>query len=684
MSKTNWLFVLFLVVILFGIYWKTFDYDLIWDDALYFQQNILFIEHHPLSSAFRFGYFGEQLGVQGQDHYYRPLLTASFLLENKLWGIQNVTLRLTNLLIYLCGLFLLFAFLKQQGHYPYFAEIVTLLFALYPLNMENIVWIVGRSDLLVLLWGALCLLFLDLFARKGRALFLLASAASYCLGILSKETFILFFPLLVLYEAQKRRKVSILYHLTNLGTTLTFFFIKAYVLDIKNVQFIFSKNIGEDIKIALGTLGYYFRTLLFPIKYDMFVPKQEVKGISYQCLGVVAILFLAFVLVKSVKDSRWLFPTATFAVFLVAHIVLMFTSIFPYQASSRYMMISGLGLVWMLGIALKGIPERARFVATFVIIFLFIPAVVVNGGSFKSKTQFWERARRSWPQDAYVLFQSAKTSFEDKDYLSAELYLNRSLSSDMKRETAILVSSIYADIEIARADYKSADRWLQSIEELEDDPKIKIAPFIRYQVNEKKAKIQTSRGDIEAAEASLLDNLAHYSTVKESYQQLYDTYCAYGLWDKAAALEKVMKSIFPAYFGRIDTAAARAEFAGLPFEKKMAFYIKFRNFEAARSLLQTLPKLDLDHQLLLARLYYYGGLPEEGEKIIAGVAQTHPGDIEVLNKIGYLYLSNLLRVTPALAYFDKSLQLKPNQPELISLSGRLKTNYLRQLKPVWQ
>jgi len=75
-----------LVVILFGIYWKTFDYDLIWDDEMYFKHNILFIENHPIGSAFKFGYFSEQLGVQGRDHYYRPLLTASFLLENKLWG----------------------------------------------------------------------------------------------------------------------------------------------------------------------------------------------------------------------------------------------------------------------------------------------------------------------------------------------------------------------------------------------------------------------------------------------------------------------------------------------------------------------------------------------------------------------------------------------------------------------
>ncbi len=83
---------------------------------------------------------------------------------------------------------------------------------------------------------------------------------------------------------------------------------------------------------------------------------------------------------------------------------------------------------------------------------------------------FWERAQRSLPRDAYVLFQSAKAAFENKDFLSSELYLNRSLSLDMKREVAILVSSMYADIEIARADYQNALRWLNSIEEFNNQP----------------------------------------------------------------------------------------------------------------------------------------------------------------------------------------------------------------------
>jgi tetratricopeptide (TPR) repeat protein len=684
MQKKDLVFLLALVVILFGIYWKTFDYDLIWDDEIFFKYNILFIENHPLGSAFKFAYFSEQLGVQGQDHYYRPLLTASFLLENKLWGIRNVSLRLTNLVIYFLALVFLFFFLKRQKEYPYFPEIVTLLFALYPLNTDNIVWVVGRGDLLMLLWAMLCFLFLDLSLTKRRGLYLFLSSACFLLGILSKETFVFFLPALLVYEAVKRRRITTLYHLANLGFTALFFFVKIFVLDIKNMKFVLRAAVGEDIKATLGTLGYYFRTMIFPLRFDMFVPVQETMKAFYVGFGIAAMLLVILLLLRSIKNTKLLFPTVLLMIFLGAHTVLVFTDIFPFQIYSRYMLMAGLALIWLLAVALKGIRERPRFVVTFAILILFIPAIVLNGNSYKNSTVFWERAQQSLPRNAYVLFQSAKAAFENKNYLSAELSLNRTLSLDMKRETAILVSLLYSDLEIVRADYPSALRWLDSIEEFESQPRVRIAPFIRYQLNEKRAKVEVSRGNLPAAEVRFEDNLARYSNVKESYIRPYDAYIGRGLWEKAAALEKAMKLVFPNYFRQVDTAGIESEFEKMPFDEKMSFYIQYRNFDGALSLLQTLPNLDVDHQLLLTKLYYDKGLPEEGEKVVAGLYRAHAEDTKVLNRIGYFYLSDLLRVKPALTSFDRSLSINRAQPEIISLTIRLRTQYLDKLKPVWQ
>jgi tetratricopeptide (TPR) repeat protein len=684
MHKKDIIFLIFLIVILFGLYWKTFNYELIWDDEVFFKYNLLFIENHPLSSAFKFGYFSEQLGVQNQDHYYRPLLTASFLLENKLWGIHATTLRITNLVIFILSLVFLYAFLKTQWDKNYLPEIATLLFALFPLNIDNIVWVVGRGDLLLLLWAALTFLCLECYLRKRNPLFLLGSLFFYLLGMLSKETFLLFFPLLLLYELSRRKKITWIYHLGNLGLTLFVFFIKNAVLGLKSLALSDSAFSFRSLEQMVGTAGYYFRTIVFPFAYDMFLPLDRMMGIFYLGFGLLALLFILFLFFLAKKDRGFWLPAGIFGVFLAGHVPLIFTTIYPYQIYSRYMMIAAFGFAWILASFLTRIKEKTRLSIVLLLLIAFIPSLIISANSYSSKRAFWQRALKSSPDDPYALMQSAKTNYENNDYLSAELALNKSLSLSMKRETAIMVSLLYADIELARADYEKLLRWLNSIEEFERDPQVRIAPFIKYQINAKKAQVYLSRGDLAAAEKLLTENIAAYSTLKDAHSALYNLYTSTEQWEKAGRVEKTMKEIFPNYFARIDTARMKTEYETLPFEKKMSLFIQNRNFSAAIALVNTMPALDLDHQLLLAKLYYYQGNPEAGEKIISSILGNNPDDPEILKRVGYFYLSNLIRVREALPFFEKSLSLNPSQSEISYTVNQLKNNYLAKLKNPWK
>ena len=684
MRKKDIVFLIFLIIILFGLYWKTFDYELIWDDEVFFKYNLLFIEDHPLSSAFKFGYFSEQLGVQNQDHYYRPLLTASFLLENKLWGIHAITLRLTNLVIFILSLAFLYAFLKTQSDKGYFPEIATLLFALFPLNIDNIVWVVGRGDLLLLLWAALTFLCLERYLRKRNPLFLAGSLFFYLLGMLSKETFLLFFPILILYELSRRKKLTWIYHLGNLGITLFVFFIKNAVLGIKSLALSDSAFSSQTLEQMAGTAGYYFRTIVFPFAYDMFLPLDRMTGLFYLGFGLLALLFLLFIFFLAKKDRSFWLPAGIFGVFLAGHVPLILTTVYPYQVYSRYMMIAALGFVWIVARLLARVKEKTRLSIVLLLLLAFIPSLIISANSYTNKTSFWQRALKSSPHDPYALMQSAKTSYENNDYLSAELALNKSLSLSMKRETAIMVSLLYADIELARADYEKLLRWLNSIEELERDPQVRIAPFIKYQINAKKAQVYLSRGDPAAAERLLTENIAAYSSLKDAYSALYGLYTSTEQWEKAARLEKTMKEIFPNYFAGIDTAKMKTEYQSLPFEKKMSLFIQNRNFSAAIALVNSMPALDLDHQLLLAKLFYYQGNAKAGEKIIDAILESHPNNPEILDKVGYFYLSNLIRVREALPYFEKSLSLNPAQPEISVVVDRLTNNYMAKLKDPWK
>src|SRR4030042_1850920 len=111
-------------------------------------------------------------------------------------------------------------------------------------------------------------------------------------------------------------------------------------------------------------------------------------------------------------------------------------------------------------------------------------------------------------------------------------------------------------------------------------------------------------------------------TTRKSYPALSGLNTTTEQWEKAARLEKTMKEIFPKSFARVDTASLKAEFGNLPFEKKMSLFIQNRNFSAAVALVNTMPALDLDHQLLLAKLFYYQGNPEAAEKIIREILEN--------------------------------------------------------------
>ena len=684
MSKRNTVIVLFLIVIILGLYWRTLDYPMIWDDEVLFRKNLLFTEKIPLLSALKMSYFGEQLGWESRDHYYRPILTASFMLENKTWGIRNVTLRATNLVIYLLALIFLYFFLKNQTQRGYFPEIVTLLFALNPLNVDNIVWIVGRADLLLFLWGILAFLFLDLAVRKKRALFWLASSLFYFLALFSKETAILFLPLLLLYELLKRKKVFILYHSGNLLITLSYFLLKNVLLGIKNVQFAIYRNIGQDIKAVVGTLGYYFRTIIFPISYDMFLPVKKAMGLFYVISGIVAILFILFLISRLNKDKTIAWPLALLIVFLGGHAALIFSNVFPYPIYSRYMMLASLAFFWIVAEYLGRLNEKVRLSLVFFVIILFIPSVVLNSSSYKSRAAFWERAYKSLPNDEHVLYERGRAFYQSQDFLSAEVSLNRILSLNINRETAVMVSLLYADIDMLKANYDNVLRWMKSIEGFEQIRGLFSAPAIRFHINSKTARVAASRGDIETAEKLMTENIQRYSRSTEALTELYNLYTGFQLWDKAAELESTMKAAFPRSFADLDTQKARAQFDAYPVERRLSFYVSAWNFGQAITEIKKMEPLNLDQRIFLAKLYYYSGREEDGRKIIAAILEPEPENVEILNKIGSFYLNELFRVKEALVYFDRSLSLNSGQPGLLYLINRLKNEYLNKLIEVWK
>jgi len=619
--------IIVLIVTLSALYWKTFNYEFIWDSKIYFKQNILFTENYPLSSAFKLGYFHGSMGKSNIEDYYRPLLATSFMIENKLWGLKNSTLRLMNVLIYILGLIFLYFFLKLHSDKKYFPEITILLFALYPLNVDNIVWIVGRGDLLLLLWGSLTFLFLGLFIKKGKYYYLIVSSFFYLLGIFSKEAFFFFLPVLFLYELVKRKKISIPYQATIVLMTTFFFVLKSKILGIQNLRIVFPSNILEGVKIVVSSLGYYFRSAVFPVNHDIFMPLQNVVNLTYILSGILFILILVLLLYRSRKDSEVIIPLSFIVFFTGGFLLLLFTDLFPFKLYARYMMIPALGFIWLFVKHIGRLREKLRLTLVFVVLLIFIFSTVLNTYSYKNELSFFNRPNKSFPENGYILFQITKTLYEKQDYLAAELALNKALSCN-----------------------QSAFKWLEEIENLESYPDMQLAPFTRLLKKKKKALISIYQGKSDTAEKLLKENIKQYKNIKEPYKMLYQMYVGQNMWEKASSLEQIMKEQFPS-FAAMNTAQIKNHFNSLPAKEKIAFYVQYKNYRKAIDIIKTFFPLSLNNKILYAKLSYWEGNEDEAKQIIEGIVSDHSNDFKIMNKIGDFYLNDLIRVEEALRRF---------------------------------
>ncbi len=666
------LFLFLVILIVFAVYISTLDYDLIYDSKIYFKDNPLFQEEHPLSTAFKSAYSG-RIGLADRGHYYRPLTTFTFLAEKKLWGLEGFNLRLINLVIFcltIVGLFFLF---KEQAEAEWFPFLGTGLFAFFPLNLDNVVWVVGRADLFLVLWGVLAIVCLQGYLKKGKYFLLFLSSLCYTLGILSKESSLFLLAILLIYEWVKTRKITPLYHAANLGVTVLFFFIKSRLLGSALFKITFFPGFLDNIKVAVATLGYYFKSMLLAYEYDVYIPIDSTVTPINIILGIVLFLALLTLFLYALKRKNLLIPLSFMGIFLFGQLPLIFFDTLIFRASSRFIIFPVIGLIWIFLYFLDRLKPLIRNITACALLLLFIPALIVNTANYRDEVSYWTKLSQAFPANGYILFQLADALFSKGDF-RAIFVLNQSLQKKPRFSTFVHMALLYEEIEFFRGHYPQALQWLDRIKGV-TSPRIRIETILR------RAKIYLAAGDIEKVQSILADIKG--DDEKRYHELLHEIYLGFELWDRAAWVERIMAERYP---GQIQAEAKklRQELSRADPNQKLAFFLKYHNYQQAVKILLSFPRT-LKRDLNLARLYYISNQPDQGDVLLEEYMSTGANNSELLNTIGNFYLNNMMMPERALPIFKKSLEINPHQPMLLHLVHYLKQhtahlNFPKKLK----
>jgi protein O-mannosyl-transferase len=138
---------------------------------------------------------------------WHPLTWLSHALDVQLYGLNPVGHHVTNICLHALNVVLLFWVLLQATARTGRSLMVAALFAVHPINVESVVWIAERKNLLSMLFFLLALAAYRWYAREPRASRYVLVALLFALGLLAKPQVITLPFVLLLWDYWPQRRM---------------------------------------------------------------------------------------------------------------------------------------------------------------------------------------------------------------------------------------------------------------------------------------------------------------------------------------------------------------------------------------------------------------------------------------------------------------------------------------------
>ena len=216
--------------------------------------------------------------IQGEGHYW-PLTYTTLWLEHRLWGFAPAGFHAVNLLLHCANAVLLWRLLTRLAVPG--AWVVAALFAVHPVHVEAVAWVIGRKDLLATLFCLAALLTWLRFVAQPYAThrtrrYVLALGL-FAAGLLCKSIGVTLPAALLIHCWWTQGRVTG----TDLLRVAPFFAVglgiaaadMAYYEEVIDVDF----TLTERVLIAAQALWFYVGKLLWPAPLVVIYPHWDVN-----------------------------------------------------------------------------------------------------------------------------------------------------------------------------------------------------------------------------------------------------------------------------------------------------------------------------------------------------------------------------------------------------------------------
>jgi len=344
-AKVVWIFIL-IGLLVYGL--SLFN-GFVWDDEEQIVNNVFVhsVKNIPLlfqSSTFNTGGAGVSAGT-----YYRPLMMTFFSFVYQLFGPNPFFFHLFQLFFHILTAILVYLMFKH-----FFKEMtaffIALIFLVHPAGVESVAYISAVQDIFYVLFGILAFY----IVIKNRAKFefknIFLINTLLFLSLLSKETAILFFIIIFIYQLIFDRKFifeNLIFFMMTVGiyALLRFALAGVFFTPYHNAPIV-QLSLWQRIMMIPAIFFYYFKLFFYPL--DLAVMQHWViRTLDFRMLlGSLSAGILALLLWKKRFNRNFIFFFLWFIITIFPYL-----QIFPLDmtVAERWFYLPVVGLLGMMG-----------------------------------------------------------------------------------------------------------------------------------------------------------------------------------------------------------------------------------------------------------------------------------------------------------------------------------------------
>jgi tetratricopeptide (TPR) repeat protein len=484
-----WLSIIILVLVTFGVYSNSLNAPFIFDDIHKIVNNPDIKKLSNLPEKLIYPYSKEHKTFNRNDPS-RPLVYLTYTLNYHFGKLNPFGYHLVNVFLHVFNVILMFFLTKKIILYVYknnsylFPFLVSLLFAVHPVNIDAVTYTFARSGVLATLFYILSLICFTKILEKGkRFCYFSLSLLFFILALASKPiavtlpAIILFFDYIILsnYDINKV-KTRKYYHIILWIILITYLIYRYFYLggfgDIE---------ISSEIRLSrypyLIIQPYiilkYFKLLLFPSGlciYHYIMPSSNIfkPQILISILVVVSIFVFTFINYKKRKFESKLIIFSILWFFITLS---PSSTIFPTAIvlSERRLYLSGYGFYLLMIFLYFFVVIRTKknnYIYYPIILYIATLSVftIKRNKLYQEPAIMWQEAIFEYPQNFMAHLYLGNIYKEKKEYSNAIPEFQKALYI-IQNEDQQQYEKLYNFHEILGWLYKEQNEYIKAIEE---------------------------------------------------------------------------------------------------------------------------------------------------------------------------------------------------------------------------